>query len=110
MYPWKPRGCPGHPAHDIPGANTNRMRTQGAHAAHAARLRADDRRHAHYVGIATALVPRYLGAHPRGVRVPRPLGMLCHAGMLCSLSPTNAAGQGGRLVVHLSASSPVALL
>lgn len=33
-----------------------------------------------------------------------------HAGSLCSLSPTNAAGQGGRLVVHLSASSPVALL
>ena len=32
-----------------------------------------------------------------------------HAGSLCSLSPTNAAGQGGRLVVHLSASSPVAL-
>ena len=30
-----------------------------------------------------------------------------HAGTLCSLSPTNAAGQGGRLVVHLSASSPV---
>ena len=33
-----------------------------------------------------------------------------HAGTLCSLSPTNGAGQGGRLVVHLSSSSPVALL
>ena len=33
-----------------------------------------------------------------------------HAGSLCSLSTTNAAGQGGRLIVHLSASSPVALL
>ena len=51
----------------------------------------------------------------RGISVPtlaasefldRPAG---HAGTLCSLSPTNAAGQGGRLVVHLSSSSPVAL-
>ena len=33
-----------------------------------------------------------------------------HAGTLCSLSPSNVAGQGGRLIVHVSASSPFALL
>ena len=33
-----------------------------------------------------------------------------HAGSLCSLSTTNAAGQGVCLIVHLSAPSPVALL
>ena len=32
-----------------------------------------------------------------------------HAVSLCSFS-TDAAGQGGRLIVHLSASSPIALL
>ena len=33
-----------------------------------------------------------------------------HEGTLCSLSPTNAAGQGGRLIMHLSSSFPVTLL
>ena len=32
-----------------------------------------------------------------------------HAGSLCSLSTTNAAGQGGRLIAYLTASSPAAL-
>ena len=62
----------------------------------------------HHDGVAMALVPGHLSAHPRGVRVPQAL--VRTRGSLCSFSTTNAAGQGGRLFVHLSALSPVALL